>query len=289
MAVPDRGGLLGPRADRQQARGQVARGEAAPGGRNEGGGTDRDQALPAPDAPPLDALVCPQRREGVIGRRAERIGERRRAGHGHARSIAEQRRAGRGVADQHRSALGPAVESNPAHGVEVEVVGQRHLLEQLWDAPAPAGEGVADKRPVLSDVVVVEAADQLAAEEERGDGPAAGGVYGDGTTGGVVHHDCAFVVLRVAEHGGGDVETEVSDVAVFRAERELAHPRVQPIGAHDQIEAPRRRVLERDVDAVAVVTQRNDGVAVAEVGVAASRVGQHSGEVAAGQLDLVVP
>jgi hypothetical protein len=63
---------------------------------------------------------------------------------------------------------------------------------------------------------------------------------------------------------------------------------MQPVGAHDEVEAARGAVLERDADAVLGFLQRDDGVPEHVLDVVARRVVQDPRELAARDLDVAV-
>jgi hypothetical protein len=63
---------------------------------------------------------------------------------------------------------------------------------------------------------------------------------------------------------------------------------VQPIGAHDGVEGPRRRPLETDLDVLVTVGQRRDGVAQDVLDLVATGPVHDPGEIAPQDLDMIV-
>jgi hypothetical protein len=72
------------------------------------------------------------------------------------------------------------------------------------------------------------------------------------------------------------------------AEDQPAHVGVQPVGADDQVEAPRWAELEADLDPVAILVQGPDRVAEAVVDVVAGGLVEDGGELAAHDLHVPV-
>ncbi len=136
-------------------------------------------------------------------------------------------------------------------------------------------------------VSVAEVRQQGVAEDEGGDLAAGSGVDGDRSARRVVHEHGVRVCGRPGQGCRGDVHAEVGDELRLRPEEEPAHPRVQPVGADDEVEAAWGSPFEGHVDAVAVVVQGQDGVAVDEVRVVAAGAGQDRGEITARDLQPV--
>jgi hypothetical protein len=111
------------------------------------------------------------------GRQRRREGGRTRDGQ--ARSLAEQRDAGRGVANQRDPAPRPLPEHDLTDRVEVKVVGDTDPVEQFGHPPADARIRVGQESLVLTGVAVVEPAGRRASEDECRQGLAACRVNGD--------------------------------------------------------------------------------------------------------------
>ena len=98
----------------------------------------------------------------------------------------------------------------------------------------------------------------------------------------------AAVQLGVVEDEGERAIAERAHVVAGRAERQLAHARMDAVGADDEIEALRGAVAERDVDAGAGVDEVRDGGAEANRGETGQRVVQHVLEIAAHEVEVAI-
>jgi hypothetical protein len=86
--------------------------------------------------------------------------------HGQARTVTEQRHARRGIADQCNPAPPPLRQAHLADGVEVEIVGPAHPVQQLRHAPVALGERRKQQLPVLFEIAMVEVRHRWAPEEK---------------------------------------------------------------------------------------------------------------------------
>src|SRR4029453_14381241 len=78
----------------------------------------------------------------------------------------------------------------------------------------------------------------------------------------------------------------IADEFGLGSEGQAAGRRVQPVGSDQQVEPARRRLLERDIYAGAVLAERSHGVVEAELGRIPARLVQDRREVGARQLHL---
>ena len=79
----------------------------------------------------------------------------------------------------------------------------------------------------------------------------------------------------------------MTDEARFRSEGEAAHPGMQPVGAHHEMEGARRRPLEGYRDAVRGVGQARDGIVEDVLDVVAGGLVQDAHQVAADDLEVL--
>jgi hypothetical protein len=165
----------------------------------------------------------------------------------------------------------PARHPDLADRVEVGVGGAVQLREDAGQLPGPVGERLAQQPPLRLQVGVVVA--ELLGRPEQEQRPRLTGlahrVHGGGPAGGAPADHPALEAAVVGQGVDPEVAAQEVTEAGLVAEDQPAHVGVQPVGADDQVEAPRWAVLEGDLDPVAVLVQGPDRVAEAVVDVVA--------------------
>ena len=165
----------------------------------------------------------------------------------------QQRRAGRRVTDQGHPAPAPGRHADLAHAVEVERAGLRHRVEDRRCLPAGACEPAPQQCLLLAGTVQRHVAAVAEGDEEHRDVLAQRQPQHLEPDVGVHHGDELVARAVPGDVEGGHDDAEVVLEPLLRTEGQQAHPRVQAVGSHHEVEVPPRPAAERHVHAVAVV------------------------------------
>ena len=177
-------------------------------------------------------------------------------------------RAPGGVADEHDAARGPGRHVHLRAGVEVEAGVGQGRVEQF---PGPPGRLVPEHvahQPLVHGRVAVIVVERRGAEGEvrLGLGVVSRPVDPGHAARRAEHRDPAVLAECGIGVGEGEVVILVPDEPLLRPEGQPPHVRVQAVGADDQAEAARGRLLEGDGHPVVVLLQPPDGVAEQDLG-----------------------
>jgi hypothetical protein len=172
-----------------------------------------------------------------------------------------------------------------ADRVEVEVRCRVQSGQQFRHPPARAGERRGEHLPLRPDVAVV-IADLGRDEEELRDRLVAGAEHARGPAGLAVEQPRVLESERVGDAVDRHVHAQVAHDVLVRAEGQPADGGVHAVGADDQVEPARARVLERDPDPVGMFVEARDRVAEHVLGAVPGRLVQDPAEVAAQDLHV---
>lgn len=176
------------------------------------------------------------------------------------------------------------VQADLGCGVEEEVRGFRHGLQEPGDFPAGVGEGRGDGVALGGDVVAV--GEGLGGrEDELGLGRrVAGAVELDDVAGGGMDQFPVVEVEFVGDREDADREAGGAGEPVFRAESDRTGGGMHAVGADHQVEGAGRGVLEGDHHAVVVLDQVGDRIAEDVFDILRGGVVENGGQIPAQHL-----